>query len=199
MRRAFASPSKWTFEIPPIKQLIYKYVGNGKQWVDPFAGITSPAEFTNDINPESKAKYHLEARAFIRQLNGQMFDGVLLDPPYSPRQIKECYENVGLAVSMTDTQNCVLYSETRRLVAPKIRVGGYAISCGWNSNGLGKNLGFEIVEILIVAHGAAHNDTIVVVEKKFQSDLFAPGASGSFFYPVLSQPNKLRRLQNQLM
>jgi hypothetical protein len=31
---------------------------------------------------------------------------------------------------------------------------------------MGKNRGFEIQEILLVAHGGNHNDTICVVEKK---------------------------------
>jgi hypothetical protein len=31
---------------------------------------------------------------------------------------------------------------------------------------MGKNRGFEIVEILIVAHGGHHNDTLVTVERK---------------------------------
>ena len=43
------------------------------------------------------------------------------------------------------------------------------ISCGWNSCGFGKKLGFEIVEILLVCHGRTHNDTIVTVEKKIQT------------------------------
>lgn len=30
-------PNKWTFEIPPIKKLIYKYGGDFKGWIDPFA------------------------------------------------------------------------------------------------------------------------------------------------------------------
>ena len=37
---------------------------------------------------------------------------------------------------------------------------------GWNSGGIGKTKGFEIVEILMVAHGGWHNDTIVTIEKK---------------------------------
>lgn len=31
---------------------------------------------------------------------------------------------------------------------------------------MGLKRGFEIVEILLVAHGSNHNDTIVTVEKK---------------------------------
>ena len=40
------------------------------------------------------------------------------------------------------------------------------IRCGWNSGGIRKKYGFEIVEILMVAHGGWHNDTIVTVEVK---------------------------------
>lgn len=44
--------------------------------------------------------------------------------------------------------------------------GGIVITCGWNSGGIGKKYGFEIEEILLVAHGGWHNDTIVVVDRK---------------------------------
>lgn len=40
------------------------------------------------------------------------------------------------------------------------------ISFGWNSGGIGKKYGFEIAEILMVAHGGWHNDTICTVEMK---------------------------------
>lgn len=53
-------------------------------------------------------------------------------------------------------------AEISRIVTPN----GIVISCGWNSGGIGKKYGFEIQEILLVPHGGAHNDTIVVVEKK---------------------------------
>ena len=42
------------------------------------------------------------------------------------------------------------------------------LSFGWNSGGIGKSLGFEIIEILLVAHGGAHNDTICTVERKLK-------------------------------
>lgn len=43
---------------------------------------------------------------------------------------------------------------------------GIAITCSWNSGGMGKKYGFEIIEILLVPHGGWHNDTIVTVCKK---------------------------------
>ena len=45
---------------------------------------------------------------------------------------------------------------------------GKVISFGWNSNGMGKKRGFEITRVLLVAHGAMHNDTIVTVERKIK-------------------------------
>jgi hypothetical protein len=42
-------PDKWTFRIKPIKELLAKYVGDGKGWIDPFSGQNSLAEFTNDL------------------------------------------------------------------------------------------------------------------------------------------------------
>ena len=49
MNRVWAMPNKWTFKIPPIAELLARYVGDGKGWIDPFAGMYSPAEFTNDL------------------------------------------------------------------------------------------------------------------------------------------------------
>jgi hypothetical protein len=40
------------------------------------------------------------------------------------------------------------------------------LSFGWNSTGMGQKRGYEIIEILIVAHGSAHNDTICMAERK---------------------------------
>jgi hypothetical protein len=162
--RKWAMPSKDTFTIRPIRNLIRGYVLGGTGWIDPFAGDNSPAEITNDLNPNKNTTYNLHALDFAKQLPGA-YKGVLFDPPYSIRQVKECYNNIGLELFQEDAQN--FPSNVRRALAPKIT--DLAISFGWNSQGFGKKLGFEIIEILLVAHGRNHNDTIVVVEKKLTS------------------------------
>lgn len=164
-------PNKWTFQIAPIKKLLDRYIGDGKGWIDPFAGESSPAEITNDINPERNAKYHLHAVEFAKQLNGNKFKGVLFDPPYSLRQVKECYDGLGIEMFQDDAQN--FPQNVKRIIANKLIPGSIAISCGWNSQGFGKNLGFKIIEILLVAHGRSHNDTIVTVERKVNTSLDA--------------------------
>jgi len=164
INRVWAMPNKWTFTIKPIKELVDRYVGDGKNWVDPFAGKYSPAEFTNDLNPQSNAKYHLEAEEFCKMIQGK-FEGILFDPPYSYRQVSEHYKIVGKKATQKDTST-QFYNRAMNPIADKIKEGGYAISFGWNSNAFGKNRGFKIVEILLVAHSGHHNDTIVTVEKK---------------------------------
>ena len=163
MTRVWAMPSKHTFTIKPIAELLKRY-NVGKNWVDPFAGEYSQAEITNDLNPNKPTMYHLDAKAFLETSIGG-YDGGLYDPPYSLRQIMECYEGFGATVDKK-WATTKFYTDTKTLLAEKIKQGGMAISFGWNSIGLGKKRGFDIVEILLVSHGRLHNDTIVTVEKR---------------------------------
>lgn len=162
-------PNKWTFQIQPIATLLKKYVGDGVGWIDPFAGENSPAEITNDLNPDRPAKFHLYAHDFAKQLDG-MYNGVLFDPSYNLSQIKECYDNIG-ADYPNNWNLDASFGKVKDTLSAKIKGNGIAISFGWSSNGFGINRGFEIEEIMLVPHGGHHYDTIVVVERKVQ-DLF---------------------------
>ena len=167
MSRVWAMPSPSTFSIPPIAVLLSRWA-SGSVIVDPFAGETTPATHTNDLNPERPAMYHMEAAAFCKVLaeDGVRADTVLFDPPYSPRQMSEVYAKVGLGGGMASTQNARLYKEVRDGLDALLKPGGIALSFGWNSAGFGKKRGYEMLEVLLVAHGGAHNDTICVVERK---------------------------------
>jgi hypothetical protein len=167
MRRAWAMPSAKTFSIPPIDALIKSYTAGMEVIVDPFARDSKHATITNDLNPDTEADYHMEAAEFCAMLaeQGVTADAVLFDPPYSPRQMAEVYQKVGIR-GMESTQNARLYKAVRDGLDAILRPGGVAISFGWNSAGFGKKRGYEPIEILLVAHGGAHNDTICVVERK---------------------------------
>ena len=54
----------------------------------------------------------------------------------------------------------------KKEIARILKPNGICITCCWNTNGIGKKYGFEIIEILDVAHGSMHNDTLVTVELK---------------------------------
>lgn len=160
--RSWAMPNKWTFSIKPIKEFIERNLSVGV-WVDPFSGkspFIDQMTLTNDL-------YHtgIESLEFLKGIESNSVDGVLFDPPYSPRQISECYKSVGRKVHMEDTQSS-FYGDRKKEVARIVKVGGHVMSFGWNSGGIGKTKGFEIVEILLVAHGGAHNDTICTLERK---------------------------------
>jgi hypothetical protein len=170
IRREWAMPNSCTFQVGPIRALLAKYVLPGQKVVDPFARDASMTEFSNDINPETSAAYHMDAVEFLDAMvhegHGASFDVALLDPPYSPRQMSEAYQSAGLTPGMTGTQNARLYSECRRRLWPLLKPGGLALSFGWNSSGFGKKYQADVLEILMVCHGGAHNDTICVVERK---------------------------------
>jgi len=165
INREFARASHETFTIKPIAKLLDKYVLDGVGWADPFAGWNSKAQYTNDHNPQRKTTYHLEAEEFCKLNELSNLKGVLFDPPYSYRQVSEHYKLVGMKATQKDT-SYNFYNRVMEAIYKKIIQNGYAISFGWNSNGFGKQRGFKIIEILIVAHGMHHNDTIVTVEQK---------------------------------
>jgi len=163
-------PNKNTFEIKPIKELIYKYYSPNEVWLNPFAN-NSKYGITNDLDEQYDTDYHMDALDFLKLFRDKVknkeiiVDGILYDPPFSPRQVAECYKKLGKTVNMQTTQ-ASYWSKHKELISEIVRKDGYVISCAWNSNGIGKKYGFEIVEILLIPHGGWHNDTIVTVEKK---------------------------------
>lgn len=156
-------PNKNTFDIKPIKELIYRYVSG--MVIDPFANNNKIASITNDLDTQYDTDYHLDALDFLKMFENDSVDTILYDPPYSPRQVSECYKKLNMTVNMQTTQ-ASYWSKQKVEISRIIKKGGHVITCSWNSGGIGKKYGFEIVEILLVPHGGWHNDTIVVVEKK---------------------------------
>ena len=153
-------PSRWTFEIGPIAEFVARHTVGKQRIVDPFCGRSTLAQWRTDI------AFGPDAETFLRvlKLDGVRADCVIFDPPYSPRQISECYKAAGLPVTREDTQNARLYASVRALLAELLEPGGIALSFGWQSNGFGRD--WETLEILLVQHGGAHNDTICVAQRK---------------------------------
>lgn len=143
IERKWAMPNHRTFQIQPIKELLYEeFEGD---FIDPF-----PFPFEKD------------ALEYLKTLKTNSITQLAFDPPYSPRQLKEMYGDAGLAYNT----NASYWSELKDEISRIVKNGGKVISFGWNSGGVGKKRGFEIQRILLVPHGGQHNDTIVVVEIK---------------------------------
>lgn len=163
---AWAMCSKWSFQVPVIRQFISRYHDPGEVWLNPFYGKTLiPGTITNDLNPDHHADYHLEAVDFIKQFADVSVDGVLFDPPYSSTQIKRSYAEVGIKASF-DLCKSSFYGRVKDEIARVVKPGGTALSFGWNSTGMGKGRRFVKREILLVNHGGNHNDAICVAETK---------------------------------
>jgi hypothetical protein len=163
--RQFSMGNPETFLLPPVWKLLARHINPQDLVIDPFARNSKWGTITNDLNPDTNAEYHLPAEEFVEHLEVEA-DVVLFDPPYSPRQIAECYQHIGRKVKTEDTQNARLYKRVKDGLDKVLKPGGIAICCGWNSMGFGLTRGYEMLEILLVPHGAAHNDTIVTVERK---------------------------------
>lgn len=174
INREWAMPNSRTFKIKPIKEIINKYqnkLENDSLIIDPFSNeniIIDKERFnlkTNDIDPQYETDYSLDALEFLKIFDDNEVDLVLYDPPYSPRQVSEVYKKMGMSVNMQTTQ-ASYWGNQKKEISRIVKKGGYVMTFGWNSGGIGKTKGFKIVEILMVAHGGWHNDTIITVERK---------------------------------
>lgn len=170
--REFSMPNHETFSMKPVARLLdfwtsANMLGTDKPViVDPFARNSKRGTLRNDLNPETTAESHMEAREWLATLADNSAHVVLFDPPYSPRQISEMYQKIGRKCTTEDTQSPRLYSAVKDELARILKPCGYAICCGWNTMGIGLTRGFTMVAVLMVTHGGAHNDTLVTVECK---------------------------------
>jgi DNA modification methylase len=159
IQRVWEMPHKYTFRMKSISSLLRSEMSG--VWADPFAGQTSPAQIRNDADLSNEAEHHLDGLDFLKSLGNASVDGVLFDPPYSVEQALRKYKpkQNGTAGRAEYWARCK--DEIARIVKPR----GKAICFGWDSTGIGKTRGFALEEVLLICHGACHNDTIVTVER----------------------------------
>lgn len=163
IKRFWAMPNHNTFLIKPIREFVQKNIMGLEFIIDPFARASKLANITNDLNPKFDTNYNLEALDFLKMFEDNSVDCVLFDPPYSPRQLKECYDEIG--ISLHDTKISV-WSNYKKEISRIIKPNGICLSFGWNSVGIGKSKGFILEEINLICHGSMHNDTICLKERK---------------------------------
>jgi len=162
--RQWAMPSSDTFSVPPIRDFVLRHLHGVS--VDPFARNSRMATHTNDLNPATEAGHHMEAIDFLGMLasEGVVADVVLFDPPYSPRQISECYASAGITATMVHTQISATMKRCKAAIAGMTRPSSLVLSFGWNSCGMGPE--WELIELMLCAHGGTHNDTICMAERR---------------------------------
>lgn len=159
-------PNGKTFTIKPIKEFVETEVNRGGVIVDPFANGCKYGTITNDLNPEFNTDYHLDALEFLKSIPNESADLVLYDPPYSITQASTLYKEYGKDKLEVNVANMKYWKLCKDNIARILKPNGRVICCGWNTNGLGKNRGFEMTAILDVVHGGSKNDTLVTLEYK---------------------------------
>ena len=159
--RSFGMQTRDTLRCKEAFSVVRKYL-EGKKVVDPFARNCEFAHpYTNDINPETKAKDHLDVEEYLEIWHslGDVFDGAIYDPPFSDRQAKEAYQQT---TNLYTLGGKILRIE--RSLGDLITPGGYVVKFGYNSNF--SHRAFECVEIKLVRYGGSMNDMIISVHKK---------------------------------
>jgi len=157
----WAMPNKNTFSIKPIGDFIIK---KGLT-IDPFANRKHKyADITNDIDSKKDVDSHMCGLQFLKTFDDNSVQCLLLDPPYSLRQLKEVYSGIGENLSYEHTTT--FFRDVKNEISRIMKKGGIVYSFGWSSVGMGSNRGFEKTDILLVCHGGYHHDTIVVKEVK---------------------------------
>lgn len=159
IERKWEMPNRYTFNMRAVNTLLKDKMVGGI-WADPFCGVASPASIRNDADASLAADSHLDGLDFLKSLGTDSIDGALFDPPYSTEQALRKYKpkHNGTAGRAEYWARC------KDEIARVVRKGGKAICFGWDSTGIGKTRGFELEYVLLLCHGACHNDTIVTVE-----------------------------------
>lgn len=168
LSRVWQMPNRNTFDIPAIGSFVRRYLDTSTVSVDPYARDKRWATYTNDLNPATGAEFHVDSIEFLRALAdvGVTADIVIIDPPYSPRQVKECYDSIGHKMKQDDALLGLIRKRLKVEIARIVPVGGVVLTFGWNTVGMGLKHGYEQEEILLVCHGSDHNDTICLAERR---------------------------------
>jgi hypothetical protein len=148
---------RYTFESPGIKSWVEQ--NSSGLCLNLFAGktILNINEIRNDKDELMPASYHMDALDFVRKTN-DIFDTIILDPPYSYRKAMEMYKDN--------------YTSKFKLIADEIpRIlnnNASIISFGYHTTFMGKVRGFYLDKLCVFAHGGAQHATIGIIEKKIQ-------------------------------
>jgi 16S rRNA G966 N2-methylase RsmD len=147
---------RYTFESPKIKQWVEER-SRGKV-LNLFAGRTklNLDEIRNDLDEDMLADYNKDALDFVREWQGEKFDTIMLDPPYSYRKSMEMYKG------NLNSRFKLIADEIPRI----LNEDGVVISFGYHSTFMGNIRKFRLKELCVFAHGGAQHCTIGIIEER---------------------------------
>jgi len=147
--------NRYTFSVKSIHQWVESEC-EGKV-LNLFAGMTklNVDEIRNDLDPAAVADWRMDALEFVRKWEGELFDTILLDPPYSYRKSMEMYKGIKASP----------FRQLKDAIPRIIKDNGRVITFGYHSVVMGKSRGYSVEKIALFSHGGAIHDTIASVEK----------------------------------
>ena len=147
---------RYTFSVKPIREWTEKYC-EGKV-LNLFAGKTklNLDEIRNDLDEEMLADYRMDALNFVQSWNEELFDTILLDPPYAYRKSMEMYK--GIVASP--------FRQLKDAMPRVLKETGIVVTFGYHSVVMGERRGFNVERVCLFSHGGAIHDTIATVERR---------------------------------
>jgi len=120
--------------------------------IDPFARNCGWATLTNDIDPTTRAEFHMDALDFLKTCLTSSAEFVIFDPPFSARQAAQKYESGHVNVYATPGYVKSCMNEIVRILKP----GGTLMKLGFNSTRHDPSL--EATHLYYINSGGNHND-----------------------------------------
>lgn len=147
--------NRYTFKVTPIREWVERTCEGTV--LNLFAGKTklNINEIRNDLDPLMIADYRKDALQFVKEWKGNLFDTILLDPPYSYRKSMEMYNDIKASP----------FRQLKDEIPRILNNNGIVITFGYHSNTMGKRRGFSVERIGLFSHGGAIHDTIASVER----------------------------------
>ena len=147
--------NKYTFKVKNIREWVEKNC-EGKT-LNLFAGKTklNIDEIRNDLDSDALADFYKDALQFVKEWNGNKFNTILLDPPYSYRKSMELYKGIKASP----------FRQLKDEIPRILNKNGIVITFGYHSNVMGASRGFKVERIALFSHGGAIHDTIASIER----------------------------------
>lgn len=162
----FDLPSPDTLTIPVFRVAANEYLFDRKRVADLFARNCrlGTKGLRNDIDKNTKAEKHLDVFKFLEKIPEESLDAVIIDPPFSFNQAAKHYKN-----SAGKCLGVGWIPAVRREAGKKLKPGGIMICLGWDANGAGNKKLFDLIRVIVCAHGQARNATIMTIDKKYDN------------------------------
>ncbi len=151
-------PNRWTFQSDKIRRWVEARLQG--RVLNACAGKTKLAHdyeiVRNDLDPERDANTHHDVCEIADHFEGQSFDTIVYDPPFSQNQANRSYEGKDVG------EDALAKRQFDELLAP----GGRVIQFGFSTTCMPMSMEYERAEVAVFNTLGRMNDYLAVVDEK---------------------------------